>query len=288
MSKPVIIVTGANGQLGASIKDVAKHFSDFTFHFFSRIEMPLEKPEITDRIFASLQPTFCINCAAYTAVDLAETNQKDAIDINATAVGGLASICRKYTTRFIHISTDYVFSGEGETPYEEDAPINPVNLYGASKAKGEELALLNDPQSIIIRTSWVYSKHGKNFVKTMLHLMTTRPEINVISDQTGSPTYAGDLANAILQMIRQGADTPGVYHYSNKGHLTWFDFAVAIREIAGKKCTIHPIPTSDYPTPAKRPRYSVMSTKKIENTYGIPIPGWRNSLEICLKELTEN
>ncbi len=285
MSKPLIIVTGANGQLGLTIKDISEQYPDYRFRFFSKEELPVDQVATVQDIFRELKPSFCINCAAYTAVDLAETNRETAFRINAEAAGHLAAACKSTDTRFIHISTDYVFDGNTNKPYKENDSIDPVNLYGASKAGGEQLALTNNPDSIIIRTSWVYSRHGKNFVKTMLHLMGSRDEIKVVADQTGAPTYAGDLAAAIMKIITQGADKPGIYHYSNKGSTTWYEFASAIREIAGKQCRIQPIPSSDYPTPARRPAFSLLDTGKIESTYGITIPGWRDSLEKCMKEL---
>lgn len=285
MSKPLIIVTGANGQLGLTIKDISEKYPGYRFRFLSREELPVDQPEVIRHVFGELSPSFCINCAAYTAVDLAETNREAAFRINAEAVGRLAAVCKSTDAGFIHISTDYVFNGESSIPYTTEDTTDPVNTYGASKARGEQLALENNQGSIIIRTSWVYSRHGKNFVKTMLHLMTTRDEIKVVADQTGAPTYAGDLAGAIMKIITQGADKPGIYHYSNKGSITWYEFAKAIREIAGKECRVQPIPSSDFPTPAKRPAFSLLDTGKIENAYGIVIPDWRSSLEKCIKEL---
>lgn len=282
MSIPLIIVTGANGQLGLTFKDIAAQYPGYGFRFFSKEELPVDNIAIIQDVFGELKPSFCINCAAYTAVDLAETNREAAFRINAEAVGYLATACKNTGAGFIHISTDYVFDGKADKPYNENDPIEPVNLYGASKAEGEQLALTNHPNSIIIRTSWVYSRHGKNFVKTMLHLMDSRDEIKVVADQTGAPTWTADLATAIMKIIMQGADKPGIYHYSNKGSITWYEFAVAIREIAGKRCRIQPIPSSGYPTPAKRPAFSLLNTGKIEATYAITIPEWRESLEKCI------
>lgn len=285
MSTPAIIVTGGSGQLGSCVKDIADQFPGYDFHFFSHEQLPLDQMETVRALFHKLQPHYCINCAAYTAVDLAEKDIDSAFQINAEAVANLAATCKQTNTRFIHISTDYVFSGNGSVPYTEDDITEPVNVYGASKAKGETLALANNPDCIIIRTSWVYSRHGKNFVKTMLQLMDTRSEIKVVADQVGSPTYAADLAAAIMQMITQGANQPGIFHYCNKGETTWYAFATAIRDITGKVCIIHPIPTADYPTPAKRPLYTRMNTRKIESFYNITIPDWRASLENCLRTL---
>ncbi len=285
MANPVIIVTGANGQLGTCVKDLAGNYPMFSFHFFSREEFPIDQPEIIQSVFSNLKPQFCINCAAYTAVDLAESNREDCFRINAEAIGHLASACSRSGCRLIHISTDYVFNGKSDVPYKETDKTDPVNFYGTTKENGEQMAFEKAPDSIVIRTSWVYSRYGKNFVKTMLHLMDTRKEINVVKDQTGSPTYAGDLAEAILKIVANGARHPGIYHYSNKGQISWYEFALAIREIAGKQCNIHPIPSSAYPTPAQRPHYSLLDTGKIESTYHIKIPDWHSSLEKCMKTL---
>ncbi len=285
MSKPVIIVTGANGQLGMSIQDIAQQYPDYDFHFLSREELPIDQLPAIEPVFNELAPSFCINCAAYTAVDLAETNREAAFRINATAVGYLATVCNSMGAGFIHISTDYVFAGTSGHPYTETDHTDPVNLYGASKAAGEQLALRHHPGSVIIRTSWVYSQHGKNFVKTMLHLMGSRDEIKVVADQTGAPTYARDLATAILAIISQGAHTPGIYHYSNKGRITWYDFAESIRVLSGNTCRVLPIPSAAYPTPAKRPAFSLLNTSKIETTYLVSIPEWQPSLQKCLNDL---
>lgn len=202
--------------------------------------------------------------------------------INAEAAGVLATVCKEYHTKFIHLSTDYVFDGLGTTPYKENGITNPQNVYGASKLEGEKLAVQFDPRTVIIRTSWLYSTFGKNFVKTMLRLMAEKNEISIVNDQTGSPTYAADLARALLQVIASGKWKPGTYHYSNEGAITWFDFAVAIKEMTNSKCSIRPIPTAGYETPAKRPVYSVLDTSKITAVYGIQIKYWKDSLRECL------
>ena len=196
-------------------------------------------------------------------------------------------VCKEHNTTFIHISTDYVFDGTATAPYKEDDPVSPVNLYGASKLKGEELAIQNNPHSIIIRTSWVYSSFGNNFVKTMLRLMSERESINVVSDQQGCPTYAADLAEAIMQIIQSNViiKTSPIFNYSNTGAINWYQFALAIKELSGSKCTVNPIAASQYPTPAKRPQYSVMDTNKIQQTFNLHIPEWKDSLENCLKIL---
>lgn len=284
-----ILVTGSEGQLGTALRSMASAYPEFRFTFVSRNELPIDDAVAVRGFFDKHSFEYCINCAAYTAVDKAESEPEKAMLVNGTAVGNLAAACAKNSTLFIHISTDYVFNGTSDLPYKEDHPVDPINTYGASKLKGERLALEMNPGSIIIRTSWVYAAYGNNFVRTMLRLMKERESINVVSDQLGSPTYAPDLAAAIMQIIRKHAggfvsnDTaPAIYHYSNQGVITWFDFAVAIRDLSGSNCIVNPIPTEQYPTPAKRPRYSVMDTNKIRNVYGIGIPGWKESLQQCL------
>lgn len=282
MSKPKILVTGASGQLGSCIREIAIDYPSFDFHFYSRPQFVLDNIAVMENVFSLLNPDCCINCAAYTAVDKAETEREVAYHINAAGVGELALLCNRYGTKLIHISTDYVFSGNASTAYTEKETVDPVNLYGASKAEGERLALQNNPASVIIRTSWVYSLYGKNFVKTMINLMEQKPEINVVSDQYGSPTYAIDLAKAIMYIMQSEKWTPGIYHYSNTGNISWYDFAIAIQQQIKSNCKVNPIPTSSYPTPAKRPAFSVLDTSKIQNTYGVAIPSWKDSLQACL------
>lgn len=280
-----ILVTGANGQLGMELQQAAKDFPLFEFIFTTRGEMPLDDPDAISRFIASVQPQYLVNCAAHTAVDKAESEKELAYLINADAPGVMAQACREHNTQMIHISTDYVFNGNGTEPYKEDDATDPVNLYGASKLKGEAKVMEYHPSSIIIRTSWVYSEFGKNFVKTMLRLMSDKDQISVVSDQSGTPTYAADLAKAILHIIASQQWTPGIYHYSNEGSITWFDFAVAIAETSGSTCRVNPIAASQYPTPAKRPVYSVMDKSRIRETFGITIPGWRDSLAVCIDKI---
>lgn len=282
---PTILVTGANGQLGKEMKQLESAYPGFRFVFLSREDMPVHHFELVRNVFKGFQPQFLVNCAAYTAVDKAESEKELAFQINGEAVGVMAAICREYGTKFIHISTDYVFDGNGAIPYPTDAPTNPQSIYGASKLKGEEEAFRFNPESIIIRTSWVYSEFGKNFVKTMLKLMSERDVLNVVNDQIGSPTYAADLAAAIMQVIAGEKWMPGIYHYSNNGVISWYDFAVAIRDLRGFECQIKPIPSSEYPTPAKRPFYSVLDTSKIHAVYGILPQHWKESLRCCLGKL---
>ena len=282
MHKPIILITGAEGQLGKSLQQIAPLYTGFDFVFMSRLLMPLDQPQKIKEIFESVQPQFCINCAAYTAVDKAETETQQAFLINAEAVGILAQLCRQHQTKFMHISTDYVFNGISKVAYKEDDLIDPLNIYGASKARGEKLALEYNPDSIIIRTAWVYSAYGKNFVKTMIQLMEQREEINVVNDQVGSPTYAGDLAQVVMHIVQNPQWLPGIFHFCNKGQISWYDFALAIKSSIKSHCVIHPIPASAYPTPAKRPAFSLLDTTKIATTYHVDIPYWKDSLEICI------
>jgi len=287
MSKPKILVTGANGQVGMSLRTLSAVYPAFDFVFLTKDELPIHRFELVSQYFDVVKPAYCINAAAYTAVDKAETDKEAAVLINGDAVGVLASACAKYGTKFIHISTDYVFDGTSPEPYKEDTRTNPVNAYGVSKLRGEALCLFYNPDAVIIRTAWVYSEHGNNFVKTMLRLMKERPAINVVSDQVGAPTYAEDLAKAMLSIVSaEGTGwAPGIYHYSNQGRISWYDFAVAIKELSGSTCAVNPIPTAQYPTPAKRPSFSLLDTHKIQATYQLTIPEWKDSLQRCLQRL---
>lgn len=290
MIKPIIIVSGKNGQLGNELRSISHETPRFDFIFFDKSELNIADSEALKQVFEKYKPTYFINTAAYTAVDKAETEKELALKINGEAVGSIASFCNDYRTRLIHISTDYVFDGNAVVPYKEDDLTNPVNYYGLTKLKGEHLASLNNPETLIIRTSWVYSTYGNNFVKTMLRLMKERSEISVVEDQLGSPTYAADLASVIITIISgvQSAAidfSPGIFHFSNSGMISWFEFAVAIKEIKKLDCTVIPIKTAAYPTPAKRPFYSVMDKSKIIETYHLKISNWRRSLEQCLDML---
>lgn len=286
--KPKILVTGSNGQVGKELHELSSSYPQFEFVFLSREDMPINNFELVRVFFNSVKPAYCINCAAYTAVDKAESEKDLAFQINGEAVGVLAAICKEHTTKFVHISTDYVFNGEGTYPYTENFPTDPVNVYGASKLEGEKQAIGFDPDSIIIRTSWVYSSFGKNFVKTMIRLMNEKDEVKVVSDQIGSPTYAADLAETILQIIancQSAADNwhPGIYNYSNEGIISWFEFAQEIKEIINCPCDVKPIKTSEYPTPAKRPAYSVLDKTKIQETFGVELKDWVESLRTCIR-----
>ena len=285
MSQPIILVTGSNGQLGKELKEASGAFSAFDFLFVSREELPLQETNTIIHFFETYRPAYCINCAAYTAVDKAETEVDRAFLINGESVGNLASVCEQFATRLVHISTDYVFDGSSATPLREDDPTNPINIYGASKLLGEQLALKLHADTIIVRTSWVYSEFGNNFVKTMIRLMREKDTIGVINDQVGSPTYASDLAIVILRIIGNGKFIPGIYNYSNEGQISWFDFAVAIRELTGSPCTLRPIPASQYPTPARRPHYSLLDKAKIREVYNADVPDWKDSLIACIGKI---
>lgn len=285
MSSNKILVTGSKGQLGSEIRDLAFLFPQFSFVFFDKEDFSLDDIDKAGHIFHQHQPAYCINCAAYTAVDRAEYEKEQANAINGYAVGNLASLCRQYHTRFIHISTDYVFNGRQTKPWKETDDADPVNIYGASKLLGEELALKNNPETIIIRTSWVYSPYGQNFVKTMIRLMNEKESIGIINDQTGSPTYAADLAEAIMKIISSGKWEPGIYHYSNEGIITWFDFAGEIKKLIHSNCVINPLSTDQYPTPAKRPRYSVLDKTKIRHTFSVTVKDWKESLKVCIDKV---
>ena len=290
MSNPKILVTGANGQLGSELRRISSFHSGFEFLFATKEDLPIDKPWSINYFFNRYQPQYCINCAAYTAVDKAESEKELAFKINTEAVGMLATACKKQKTEFIHISTDYVFDGMATTPYKEESLKNPTGVYGLSKSEGESLAFENNERTIIIRASWVYSAFGKNFVKTMLSRMNEKTEINVVNDQWGSPTYAVDLAETILQVISSptGKNSPdiwGIYHFCNKGIITWYEFANAIKELSGLNCKINPISTQQYPTTSKRPAYSALDTTKIQQTFHIELKNWKESLAVCLGQI---
>ncbi|HXL57590.1 MAG TPA: dTDP-4-dehydrorhamnose reductase [Chitinophagaceae bacterium] len=290
MQKPTILVSGKNGQLGNELQDASVLFPQFHYRFFGRDELDICNINVLEKIFEKYKPAYFINTAAYTAVDKAEAEQEAAYLINAEAVCTIAKICSRYSTVLIQLSTDYVFDGNNKQPYKEEDATNPVNYYGYSKWMGEQLALENNPETIVIRSSWVYSVYGHNFVKTMLHLMKERATLNVVNDQFGSPTYAKDLAEAILQIITNCSllianCLPGIYHFSNDGVISWYDFATAIRDIKKLNCLVQPITTAQYPTPAKRPAYSVLNKEKIQSTFHIVLKNWRGSLEECLGKL---
>lgn len=283
-----ILITGANGQLGKEFRDLADDYPNDEFLFLSREDLPIHHYELVRNVFDSFQPDFCINCAAYTAVDKAEQEKELAFLVNAESVGVLAAVCSLHKTKFIHVSTDYVYDGDASHPYKEDDITKPQSVYGSSKKMGELEAIKNNPDSIIIRTSWVYSKHGKNFLKTMMLLMNEKDSISVVSDQKGTPTWAADIAKAIMCIIHSVTWIPGIYNFSNAGETTWYDFALEIKRLTGSDCSVLPIPTSSYPTLAKRPQYSVLDKSKLSSMYKVKLKDWRESLEDCIKGITKS
>lgn len=294
-----ILVTGANGQLGNEMRLVAQGSQDQ--YFFSDInEQEGQKTihlDITDKESVSLfvqgnNIQLIVNCAAYTNVDRAESDYNAAELLNATAVRNLAEVMKDVEGTLIHISTDYVFGGgDRKTPYTEDLPTGPSSVYGITKLHGERAVLETECSYIIIRTAWLYSEFGKNFVKTMMNLTASRPELKVVFDQVGTPTYAADLADAIFHIIekRLYADNNGIYHYSNEGVCSWYDFALKIAEKAGNtQCKVHPCLSHEFPSPVTRPSYSVLNKTKIKDTFEIDIPYWTDSLQVCMDKLLEN
>ena len=283
-----LLVTGANGQLGWELGQLAKAYPAFEFVLVDRSQLDLAFPETFEKIIQTIAPDCIINTAAYTAVDKSETEKALSYTVNATAVQTLASICKKLAIPFITYSTDYVFDGEATQPYASSTKVDPVNYYGSTKAAGETLAMEANEDAIIIRTSWVFSSHGNNFVKTMMRLMKERASLNIVADQKGRPTYAKDLAMAtmkIIEALHAGKTIKGIYHFANQGETTWYDFAAKIKAIAGLTCDLQPIETKDFPTPAKRPAYSVLDTSRIEEALSLSIPHWEDALTSCMKEI---
>lgn len=273
-----ILVTGANGQLGQCLQKLAKNLEQFEFIFADSKTLDITDKEAVLDFFWQQEPDFCINTAAYTAVDLAETEVEKAFLVNADGAENLAEACAEYNSQFIHVSTDYVFDGENNLEYTEEDFPNPMGVYGASKLLGEELVLDANPCAVIVRTSWVYSEYGKNFVKTMLQLFATKDELNIVADQFGQPTNANDLAEAIMEIVKIESRTPGIFNFSNQGKTSWYDFAQKIAELSGSKIKLNAIETSQYPTPAKRPQNSTLALDKIIKSYPIKIKPWEDSL----------
>lgn len=284
-----ILIIGGNGQLGNCLNKLSSEYTlDYEFHFTDYDTLDITNQKQINEYFSEYEPHYCINVSAYTAVDLAEQEKEKAFAINAEGVKYLAEACAEKGIDLIHISTDYVFDGNINIPYSEDDFTNPLSVYGASKLEGENLALENNPKTIIIRTSWLYSEFGKNFVKTMLNLFGSKDELNVVADQFGQPTNANDLAEVIMKIISTEEKEYGVFHFSNYPETTWFDFAKKIAELSKSKIKINPISTEQYPTPAKRPMRSTMCLDKIENSYNIEPKYWENSLEECMEILLKN
>ena len=280
-----VVVFGASGQLGHCLKTVAEKNGLSSVHFPSETEANILDDRALEAIFKKYQPSFSINCAAYTAVDKAEDDKEMAIKINKTGAENLARQCAKHGSVLVHISTDFVFKGDKPALLSEDDYAEPINVYGQTKLDGELAVKAILEKHFIIRTSWLYSEYGNNFVKTMLRLGAERDELKIIADQAGTPTYAMDLAACIIHVIDSGSTAYGVYHYSNEGVASWYDFAKAIFDISDTDVKAIPIKTSEYPTKAVRPAYSVMDKTKIKHTFNIEIPYWRDSLAICIDRL---
>lgn len=288
-----IVVIGAGGQLGQCLKTVASRREINTIVFPTEQEANILNPQQLLHVLEKESPKFVINCAAYTAVDKAEDEVDLAKAINETGAVNLAKACKKVGATLIHISTDFVFEGNAISLLKEDDEAKPINVYGQTKLAGELAIAALLPEHFIIRTSWLYSEYANNFVKTMLKLGAERPELSIIADQVGTPTYAIDLAHAIFTVIGSRTTvigsrltTYGTYHYSNEGVTSWYDFAVAIFQLSEMPVNVNPIPGAAYPTKAKRPAFSVMDKSKIKSTFGLTIPYWRDSLVECIKRLT--
>lgn len=286
-----ILVTGANGQVGQELQVLSKNYTNAQFYFTDREKLDIASSDDINAFFEEHKIDYCINCAAYTAVDKAEEASDICKTINTDAVEYLAKVCSKHNATLIQYSTDYVYHASTNQPYKENQIPNPQGVYAQTKLNGDLMALKYCEKSIVIRTSWVYSSFGHNFVKTMLRLSDKLDTLRVVFDQIGAPTYAKDLAQATLHIIQKMETNPnneayyGIFNYSNEGVTSWYDFAKAIFDLKNIEMTVHPIESKDYPTPAKRPHFSVMNKEKIRNTFGLSIPHWRTALNECLKLL---
>ncbi len=288
--KRIIAVSGANGQLGMALKEISPLYKDYDFVFTDVAGLDISKKEALEVFFTQYKPAFFINCAAYTAVDKAEEQEELARLLNGIAPGYIAETCQKHQCRLLHVSTDYVFDGTYYRPYPEQHQLSPNSAYGRSKLLGEQNVLTYCEDVIIVRTSWLYSTTGHNFVKTMRKYGAERDMLKVVFDQVGTPTYAPDLAKALLALVQKSEEIEGagIYHFSNEGVCSWYDFAKEIIELSGIECIISPVETKDYPLPANRPHFSVLNKEKIKNDTGIEIPYWKDSLKECLRILDEN
>lgn len=281
-----ILVTGANGQLGTEMRNILEVNDPGITLYTDVAELDITDAKAVSEYIVKNEITHIINCAAYTAVDKAEEDKALCTAINVDAVKNLASAADAVGAKVIHISTDYVFDGTAHRPYRESDKVNPVSQYGTTKRLGETALLALAPNSIIVRTAWLYSPYGKNFVKTMMRLGEELQVLKVVSDQIGTPTYAADLAEAIYTILKSPQWIEGIYHFSNEGACSWYDFTKAIHRISGiKDCDVQPIPTEDYPTMASRPAYSILDKSKIKATYGITIPHWEESLGRCINRI---
>lgn len=292
MSKNILI-TGANGQLGSEFKSIKENYAEFNFIFVSKEALNITNESEVTTFLKANTINYLVNCAAYTAVDAAEENEKSALLVNATGAEILAKACNSTNTVLLHVSTDYVFDGKSSEAYTEEHKTLPLSVYGKSKLQGEIDIKANCAAHYIVRTSWLYSTFNANFVKSMLKLAETRNELGIVADQYGSPTYAKDLANALMVMIKKTDNKSvknkyGVYHYSNEHFTTWCAFAKEIMKLANTGCIINPITTEEYPLPAPRPKDSSMSKEKIKSTFKLTIPKWEDSLKICINQLLVN
>ncbi|ADQ79363.1 dTDP-4-dehydrorhamnose reductase [Paludibacter propionicigenes WB4] len=283
-----ILITGSHGQLGNEMQQAAARFPAFRFIYTDVEELDICDKAALDAFVKANAVNVIVNCAAYTAVDKAEDDVELCYKINAEAVRNIGEVAHQNGLKVVHVSTDYVFDGTNYMPYSEDQAVSPNTVYGKSKLAGEQALMETCEQAVILRTAWLYSSFGNNFVKTMIKLGTERDSLNVIFDQIGSPTYAADLADAILKLLSHPVFVPGIYHFSDEGVCSWYDFTKTIHRIAGITCDVHPIETKDYPARTPRPHYSVLNKSKIKTTYGIVIPHWEESLERCMKILMHN
>lgn len=274
-----ILVTGATGQLGSELLVLSSSYPKYEWVFADRSKATLDNLELLKSQLDTIKPNIIFNCGAYTAVDKAELEKEAAYTVNQAAVELIAKYTKENDVKLIHISTDYVFDGFSSVALDEEAQTNPINVYGESKLAGEISCLKENLESIIIRTSWVYSKFGNNFVKTMQRLMQERDEINVVNDQIGSPTYAADLAQAMINIVESSKWVPGIYNYSNEGEISWYEFALTIKELGSFECKVGGIPSTAYPTPAKRPNYSLLDKTKIKSVYNLEVPYYIESLK---------
>lgn len=280
-----VLVTGSKGQLGNEIQVLAPAYPQFNFIFTDVEELDICKREAVDGFFSENKIDFLINCAAYTAVDKAEDDEEKCYQINKDAVGYLGEASARHGVKMLHVSTDYVFDGKSYIPYTEDAPVSPATVYGRSKAEGEQRLVSVLQSAVIVRTSWLYSSFGNNFVKTMLKLGRERKRLQVVFDQVGTPTYAADLADALLQIISAAELVPGIYHFSNEGVCSWYDFTLAIFKSAKIACDVLPIESREYPTKTPRPHYSVLNKQKVKSAYNLRIAHWEDSLNRCVQKL---
>lgn len=285
-----ILVTGANGQLGTELQNKTASYTHWKFFFCDRKTLDITNKEAVETFVRENNITAIINCAAYTAVDKAESEQESAYQINVTGAGNLALVASEKELNLIHISTDFVFDGKQQVPYTETDIPNPLGVYGRTKHEGENEVLKICPNAIVIRTSWLYSAYAANFVKTMQRLGKERTQLGVVADQVGTPTWTGDLADALLDILvnlEQGNTRKGIYHYSNEGVASWYDFAVEIMSLSNIDCKVNPIETKAYPLPAPRPSFSVLNKSKIKKDFTLKIPHWKISLKKCIEQLQE-